>query len=142
VNPYEAAEVLALFELAEDYESLMWRVEMRPGWERETKLFALCNDLFYWATADCEEITVADIPLLRRTLADLARVDATYHLAWLFAARKRKLRPQKPCYKGLEKAVAEMFDECCTEAERQEADDKDRDWWLAFAASQRDRQQK
>ena len=140
MTPYEAAEVLALFDQADDHEGVFWRVDMDHG--RDVKLFANCSDLFYWATADAEEITREDIPLLRQTLADLKAVDAAYNLNELFAARKRKLRPQRPCYRHFEAPVAALFDACCTEEERAEADRKDRDWWLAFAASQkREREQ-
>lgn len=137
MTPYQAAEVFALFERADDYdEGLFWRVDMQsPG--RNVKLFAQCSDLFFWATADLEEITAGDIPLLRRTLEDLEAADASYELAPLFAARKRKLRPQKPCYKDYSPAVAALYDACCTEKERASADRKDRNWWLSFAASQK-----
>lgn len=132
MTPYEAAEVFACFEAADDYdEGLMWRVDMK---NRDMRLFALCNDLFYWATADCEGILVKDIPLLRQTLEDLLVVEAGYELSRLFSARKRKLRPQAPCYKGMEEPVKVLFDACSTAEEREKADSDDADWWLSFAA--------
>jgi len=132
VTPNEAAAIFAVFEKADDYEALMWRVDMKPD-VPEIKLFAKCNDVFFWATADAEEITAADLPLLRSCLADLEKADAPYYLDWLFAARKRKLRPQKPCYKNMETDVAALFDACCTEAERADAEKRDAAWWVAFA---------
>jgi len=134
MTPYEAAEVFALFAEAEAFDSaLLWRVDMTPGANREIRLFAECNDLFHWATADFEEITVGDIPLLRRTLEDLKPLRAEYELGHLFAARKRKLRPQRPCYKDMEPAVAALYDACCTEAERTTASEGDAAWWIAAA---------
>jgi hypothetical protein len=139
MTPYEAAETFALFEQADDYESLMWRVDMRPGMDRAVKVFARCSDWFAWGSADAEEITKDDIPLLRRSLADLQKADAEYYLAELFASRKRGMRPQKPCYKDMEAPVAALFDACCTDEERAEQDRRDRDFWLAVAASQKDK---
>jgi hypothetical protein len=134
VTPYEAAEVLALFAEAEDFDNgVWWRVDMTPGGNREMRLYAECNDLFFWATADAEEITVADIPLLRQALADLRAVDAEYELGHLFAARKRKMRPQKPCYRDKAPEVAALYDACCTEDERAAAGERDAAWWIAIA---------
>lgn len=134
MTPFEAAEVFALFAEAEDFEAgLFWRVDMTPGGDRDMRLHAECNDLFHWAAADLEEITVEDIPLLRRTLADLKPLDAGYELGHLFAARKRGLRPQKPCYKDKAPEVAALYDACCTEEERAEADKRDAASWIAIA---------
>jgi hypothetical protein len=131
VTPYEAAEVLSLFERADNMtEAVVWRVDMTPGSNRDISLSALCSDFFAWATADAEEITVEDIPLLKSCLDDLRKADgATYYLGELFAARKRKMRPQKPCYKGMEPSVAALFDACATEAERAEFDRRDAAFW-------------
>lgn len=134
MTPYEAAEVFALFAEAEDFENgVFWRVDIKPGADRDMKLFAECSDLFFWATADAEEITVDDIPLLARTLLDLKLLDAEYELGHLFAARKRKLRPQKPCYKDMEAGIVALYDACCTEQERAEASEKDAAWWVTVA---------
>jgi hypothetical protein len=131
MTPSEAAAVLSAFERADDYESLMWRVDMDAG--PDVKLLALCSDVFFWATADAEEITAADLTLLEACLADLAKTGETYYLAELFAARKRKLRPQKPIYERMSEATAMLFDACCTAEERAEAEHKDAAWWIAVA---------
>lgn len=134
MTPYEAAEVFALFAEADDFDcGVFWRVDMTPGANREMTLFAECNDLFFWATADAEPITVADVPLLRQALGDLRPLRAEYEMGHLFAARKRKLRPQKPCYKDIDPGVAALYDACCTEEERAAADKGDAAWWAAFA---------
>ena len=134
MTPYEAAEVFALFAEAEDFENgVFWRVDMTPGRNREMRLFAECSDLFFWGTADCEEITPADVPLLRHALDDLKPLGAEYELGHLFAARKRKLRPQKPCYKDMAPAVAALYDACCAEEEREAASKKDAAQWIALA---------
>jgi hypothetical protein len=134
VTPYEAAEVFALFAEAEDFDNgVWWRVDMTPGASREMRLYAECNDLFFWATADAEEITVADIPLLRQALDDLKAIGAEEELGHLFAARKRKMRPQKPCYRDMAPEVAALYDACCTGEERAVADERNAAQWIAIA---------
>jgi len=133
VTPYEAAEAFALFAEAEDFSGLFWRVDMTPGRDREMTLFAQCSDFFFWATADLEEIARDDIPLLRQTLGDLRAIGAEEELGTLFAARKRKLRPQRPCYKHFAPPVAALYDACCTKEERAGADDRDAAEWAAIA---------
>lgn len=135
MTPHEAAAVFAAFERADGNESLMWRVNMADE-GRDLKLFALCNDVFFWATADAEEITADDVPLLEECLADLDKCAdrwVTCYLAELFAARKRKLRPQKPFYKDMPEDVAALFDACCTAEERAEAEERDAACWIAVA---------
>lgn len=136
MTPYEAAAVLSVFQAADDYESLMWRVDMSTS-ERDVKLFALCNDLFHWAAADCEEIAAGDVPLLESCLADLRSTKEDWYFADLFAARKRRLRPQKPFYKEMSAATAALFDACCTEDERARADKRDAAFWSHVAAKVR-----
>ena len=141
MTPYEAAAVFAVFERGDDYESLMWRVDTKTGMGRNMRLYALCNDLFYWATADAEEITPADMPLLEESLTDLENCRDSWaiaYLAELFAARKRKLRPQKPFYKDMPDDVAALFDACCTAEERDEAEKRDAAWWVAVAHKLKD----
>jgi hypothetical protein len=128
----EALKVFAIYEQADDYESLMWRVE-GPD---EIRLLINCSDFFYWATAESEEILAEDVPALRAALLDLLAADSdvgSCYLGELFAARKRKLRPQKPCYKNMEPAIAELFNAVQSEEDRAEADRKDAAWWIAVA---------
>jgi hypothetical protein len=114
MTPDEAAAVFAVFEHEDGYDSLMWRVTSSPGTPLDMRLWALCNDVFEWAAADGEEITVADMPLLRQCAADLAAAGASGNgwIAALFAARKRRLCPQEPFFKYMPAAVAALFDTC------------------------------
>lgn len=138
MTPAEAAFVLHIWERADLYEELFWRVGRIDGTAGygaiiEVKLFALCNDWFFWATADCEEIVPADFPLLEATLTDLKAIDCEEYLPTLFASRKRHLRPQKPCYKSMPAEVVPLFDACCTKAQRAKADRDDFQWWVNLA---------
>lgn len=70
-----------------------------------------CNDLFAWACADSEEITVADIPEYQRAIDDCtaARGFPSY-AGSLWACRKRGERPQKPVMHKIPKELRHLFD--------------------------------
>lgn len=48
------------------------------------------SDMFWWATADCEDVTEEDVPVLRATLAEVGGM----YGGLLWVARKRGMRPQ------------------------------------------------
>lgn len=134
MNPEQAARVMAAFEKADDYESLMWRVKLRPYYVTQITMLALCSDFFYLATADCEEIEAGDIALLEQCLADLTGTGEEFWLAELFAARKRKMRPHRSACKGMAAPVAALFDACSTEEERAGIDQRERAFWAGVAS--------
>lgn len=130
LTPDQVLAVLKVAADADDFESLFWRFD-----DGQISMFANCSDFFAWATADCEEITGDDdITGLRQALTDLREVGADWHWPALWVARKRKMRPQKPCYKDMTPTVAALFDACCTVEERAEFDRKDTQFWLGVAA--------
>lgn len=129
MTPDEAAEVLAVYERADLYEGLIWRVLAREGGGWNVRLHATCNDFFHYATADAEEITAADIPALRACIADLEMTGEPYYLPELFAARKRRLRPLPGKYEGMDEGTRLLFDAAGTEEERAEADRRDATFW-------------
>lgn len=77
-------------------------------WNEELEFFILCNDLFFWGTADGEEVESQDDVDL---LAECMLIDDCYGPD-IYAARKRKMRPQKPYYKGAPRHVVEEFNKC------------------------------
>lgn len=85
----------------DDCESLWWRVNADG-----LRMAVRCNDTFYWATADAEEVTAADLPDLARAKADLPEDD------WptLWVARKRQMRPMRAYYKSVTPELAALFD--------------------------------
>lgn len=123
--------VLTVYDEADNHELLFWRVG------RETlgkiELYARCNDLFWWGTADAEEITADNVAILERTLVDLRDISVTersgkaakrdfpeLYLSELFAARSRKMRPQRPCYDTMSQPIAALFDACGPERDRKD----------------------
>ena len=84
--------------------------------------FVLCNDLFWWATADAEKLTMEDVPALRQAIEEVKDIlqpetSRTYSLdsyttgCELWCARKRKMRPQQPAYPK-DARIAALFDAC------------------------------
>lgn len=95
---------------------IWWRTDNDPPYEDYSPLTFLvnCNDQFYWATADCEELTPANIDEFERAFQDVKAVgdERGSNGAALFCSRVRKMRPQPPFYRGMTPAVAALFDAC------------------------------
>lgn len=91
------AEIVKVFRWFGDNElcsDLWWR----PGAGGFLEIFVRCNDMFWWATADAEEVTVADLPSLQQAYADLEKCGNCNeaYAPQLWVARKRGMRPQTP----------------------------------------------
>lgn len=112
--------VMKVFDDADSHGDLFWHVD-----GEDLHLFALCNDTFWWATADAEEITPDNLDVLEQTLRDVQALEAAregpvtpttclpeVYLPDLFAARARGMRPQQPFYKRLSPELAALFDAC------------------------------
>lgn len=116
-SPDFILRVLQAFDRADSYDSLFWKARV----DEPIRFFANCSDLFYWATADAEEILPEDLPLLEQTLEELIEIDERHLLAELFCARKRGMRPQGACYRGMygfrNPEVRTLFDACGPERE-------------------------
>lgn len=113
------------------WESVWWRTDDEYA---PVTFFVTCNDLFYWATADCEKLTPENIGMLKQAVVDVRTAmgvpggewprgrdfkdgwDEWWHAggraAELFCARVRKMRPQRPCYKAIPDALKPLFDAC------------------------------
>lgn len=102
--------VLAVTAAADGREDIWWRTD---GEYAPVTFWVLCNDVFYWATADMEPLTPETIGELERAYADVrtATGDASYG-ATLYCARRRKMRPQRPVYERLDERLRPLFDAC------------------------------
>ena len=82
-------------------------------WNEELEFSVICNDIFWWGTADLEEITEETIDDFETALIDGG-------IAWgatLYCARMRKMRPQGAMYEHINKDVWYLFDACGPERE-------------------------
>ena len=87
-----------------------------------------CNDLFWWACADLEEITPDKLPLLKQCIddRDAAYIDGTgehqsgygsIFAGTLYACRVRKMRPQTAWYTDFHKCFWPLVDAAGPERE-------------------------
>lgn len=116
--------ILDVLRLQDDYdcygEPIYWATH---GKYAPVTFFVMCNDLFWWATADAERLASEDMPDLRRAIHDVRETGA-YTLTldiyntgcMLWCARKRRMRPQRPAYPRHE-IVRALFDACGPERE-------------------------
>ena len=86
----DVLELLRIYEEADVNDDLLWRVA-----DGAVSFAVLCSDTFCWGTADAEDVTSDDLPLLRQCLDDLRPFDEEYLTSALFAARKRGMRPMR-----------------------------------------------
>lgn len=117
-------KVLAFFSEEHDStDSVWWRVD-----EDGVRFLINCNDLFYWASADCEEITPDNFTVLATAISDCQKAlrasadpkisDDIYVKVYgfhngliLFCARVRNERLQGAAYPK-EKELWPLFDAC------------------------------
>src|SRR5690606_6019592 len=76
--------------------------ELGPGHPGGLQAYVNCNDVFYWGSADCEEITKENIHLLIQSVKDCYEIGgywcASEFSDTLFACRSRGMRPQGAAY--------------------------------------------
>jgi len=78
----------------------------------ELEIAENCNDLFYWASADMEEITVGNLPVYEQAITDCLAAGFVAYAGTVFACRMRKMRPQIPCYAHYPKQIWPLLDAC------------------------------
>jgi len=115
--------ILEILRLQSDYsvygEPIYWRTD---GEHVPVTFWVLCNDVFWWAAADAEQVTLEDVPELRQAIEDvrtLLEPEKSPHYCIesyetgceLWCARKRKMRPQQPAYPKDDRLRA-LFDAC------------------------------
>jgi hypothetical protein len=94
-----------MFRLTEDRKDLMFLVN--------------CSDVFWWGTADCEQLTPENFPRLQQAVEDTrakSKEEEHYHYMTsaplLFVARERKMRPQGAYYNRIHPPHWPLFDAC------------------------------
>lgn len=101
-SPEFVLKVLRIFDDIDSCDDLFWRT---PTTGCPYSFFAMCNDVFWWGTADLEEITESNVHVLEQAISDIRDVGHRYdHLGpGLFASRIRKMRPQGAWYRSMRK---------------------------------------
>lgn len=115
--------VFAVLSKADSCDDLYWRCD---GEYAPVKLFINCNDQFWWATADVEEVTPENVEQLEESLADIRSIkwpedykgsSRIYLCTALFCSRARGMRPQGAYYKDMPKELEALFDAAGPERE-------------------------
>jgi hypothetical protein len=117
---------------ADCHDGFWWRAN-EPQYE-PFKILINCNDLFYWACADCEEVTPENLDVLEGALRDIR----VFYERWyrhkgdkaneppfvsmsdallLFCCRVRNMRPQGAWYDAFPPGVDALFDAAGPERE-------------------------
>lgn len=101
-----------------------WECQEQIWWttdcQNPPQFLVTCNDLFFWGSADAEELTPANVAELERAYADADAADSEgfghVHGGALFCCRMRRMRPQGRCYPK-NKKLWPLFDACGPERE-------------------------
>lgn len=108
-------ELLRATQAADITGDLLWHSD-----GQRIQVWANVSDVFAWGSADAEEITPGNLPVLKQAIADLRaihRFDEVY-APELFAARVRGQRPQGAAYPKERAATQALFDACGPARER------------------------
>ncbi len=112
-NPDFVFEVLKYIGDEELHDMIWWTVK-----GEDVHFCINCSDLFFWGSADAEDITPESLPILKQSIEDCKKIEDS---SWvygcnLFASRIRKERPQGACYPS-NKDLWPLFDACGPERE-------------------------
>lgn len=97
----------------EDADCLSWTSSYWQKPDDSLEFYVRCNDFFWWATSDSEQVTPANVHILEESMRDAkAAHDVLGKLygGLLFCARARKMRPQGAYYDHLPKELWPLFD--------------------------------
>jgi hypothetical protein len=91
-------------------DDIWWRTD---GEYAPVTFLVNCNDLFYWACADCERVTPENVEQLAQAYRDCKEATGyDLHGASLFCARVRGERPQHACYPKADCLYTQEAAEC------------------------------
>lgn len=116
-----ALAILATTQFYELGESIWWRTDGKCA---PVTYFVGCNDLFWWGSADAEELTPERLPILQAALnacGEATSEDESIGWKWgtaLFCARVRGERPQGAAYPN-DRRLWPLFDACGPERPKQ-----------------------
>ena len=100
------------------YDDLTWFEE-----DGEILVAVVCSDMFFWGTADQEELTPDNLSDYEQAIQDMDSLPIDglpyrYYGGMLFCARQRKMRPQGAAYPPEPESEAwKLFDACGPERE-------------------------
>lgn len=118
----EYKDLLEIFKVLTEYELPLSDELYFSTNEDKIRVYAMVNDVFWWACADLEEITVDNLPILKEAIKEIDEATSKFRYiddgiwAELYAAKVRKLRPQGACYPK-DTRLWPLFNKCGPERE-------------------------
>lgn len=110
-EPLRTESILRLLKVMAKYESQDYL-----SWTEDLEFYIRCNDFFYWASADAEDIeSEADIDMLVKAMEDAGNAVKFGDAIWgweLYCARHRGERPQDCQYDFIDEKLHPLFDAC------------------------------
>ncbi len=82
-------------------------------WNEDLTVAVRCNDVFWWATADAEELTADTLDIFKQAVIDSGSLCGPI----LYCSRQRKMRPQGAFYKCIATEYWPLLDACGPERE-------------------------
>jgi len=110
-NETDILKILKVISDCDMHEDLWWRCD---GKYAPITFFINCNDLFYWGTANLEEINMDNLAMLEQAKRDCEKIDkllGSLYIDQLFCCRCRGMRPQRAAYPK-DKRFRALFDAC------------------------------
>lgn len=96
-------------------------------WTTDLKFYVICNDMFWWACGDAEDITPENLDDFKKAIEDakialehaegITQYEYLEYGPKLFCARQRGMRPQGAYYKYIPELLWPLFNECGDERE-------------------------
>lgn len=93
----------------EDLQDMVWWSVI----DRKPRFMITCSDIFFWGSADGEDITEENFDILKQSIKEVKEIDEyeVYQGCYLFVARVRRERPQGAAYPD-NKDLWKLFDTC------------------------------
>lgn len=84
---------------------------IRPDYDTQNIMICVhCSDMFFWGTADAEELTPEDLPDLQKAIQDVKTAgEFGFYGVDLWTARKRNLLPQNAWLNTLPRDLAQIY---------------------------------
>lgn len=90
------------------------------GWNQDLGFYVHCSDIFWWATADAEDLTDETLEEYKQAVLDAKKASPDFgHIygGYLYCSRQRKMRPQNPAYRpqyflGQHPELVPLFNAC------------------------------
>lgn len=109
----ELTYIKRVLKIATEFDTVHYRLDWYFDNDFRVSFCVRCNDLFWWGTADVEDILPEDVDFFEQTMRD-AREMGMFGVegVFLYCARKRNMRPQTAAFRKIKKIFWDLFLAC------------------------------